>query len=439
MAKANQKKSIGSTNLYGPKLGNGDAEKFTMEIFKISRQEKLNGRKGIPITAWGPAGIGKTEFGKMIVNKHKDFFDGNIAYVPLAQIEEKAELQGLPETIKIRKKLTPELKKNLDLSRVTIVEEKNPKTGKVESWITSIRTVYGTPSWIPQVETHGERGLLFIDDMNRPDARILNSIMQLLQDAELLGWKLPIGWEIFSTCNPDNGKYDVTPLDGAQMSRSANFEMTFDEKSWLENWAIPTGIHQTAQNYVMTAKEFVVRGERTNPRSFDKFFRIVGPLLDDLQKIKEGKIVANSNSEGASIVRKIQVFGQMNIEEESLQSFIKFLTSGFHKLPSVEQILSSKFEKEIKEFYEKLTVAGMLRVDIIAAINHRIEIYARNNADKIQKNKSMIKGLQVWVKYPKLPPDNRYALIDTLSPHVPDVIDEEICELIYARGMKNRR
>ncbi len=83
---------------YGPVLKTSEAEEIVMNAFRMSREEKLAGRKGFPVCAWGPPGIGKTEFPNMIIKKYADFFGGdskkgipgNIVYVPIAQIEEKA-------------------------------------------------------------------------------------------------------------------------------------------------------------------------------------------------------------------------------------------------------------------------------------------------------------------------------------------------------------
>jgi hypothetical protein len=454
--------SQSQANLYGPILKTGKAEEFTMDIFATSRREKAAGRKGIPVCSWGEAGIGKTELPNMLVRKYQTFFGNNIVYLPMAQIEEKAELQGLPELQTIKRplkvlkqtKLTPTLKKSLTGSEEIITEtvkgkeveyvveyeealdgsqtivEEMDENGIVSKFLIDNRTIYATPSWIPQVETHGEVGLLVIDDMNRADERIINSIMQLLQDGALLGWSLPEKWEIFCTCNPEGRGYSVTNLDGAQMTRMANFTQRFDEKSWLENWAIPTGIHPIAQNYVMTHPEMVVQGERTNPRSFDKLFRMAHDTLNKV-KITGDTMELGSKGEGGTLARKINSYGLMNIEEESLQSFISFLTSGYGKLPGMTEILSKEFN--IKEFYAKITNGGILRVDILATLNTRLILHLKSEGDAIQNDKDQITAIRTWLKAPELPADLRYSVVDEALQHLPDIADKYICELIYAR------
>lgn len=493
-------------NQYGPILKSGKAETFTMDIFNTSRREKAAGRKGIPVCSWGEAGIGKTELPNYLVRKYVDFFEGNIVYLPMAQIEEKAELQGLPElqttkkvlrstaytlskaTAKDKKKVGARIvtgmtgsksieyvvstdaisseelinfkpskeffklsgndfvavatnsageealyycePQDLDGSQ-TIMEE--TIDGKLNKYVIDARTIYATPSWIPQVSTHGEKGLLVIDDMNRADGRIINSIMQLLQDGALLGWKLPEKWEIYCTCNPDDGKYDVTPFDGAQMTRMANYTQRFDEKSWLEAWAIPTGIHPVAQNFVMTYPEAIVKGERTNPRSFDKFFRMIHETLDKV-KISGEKMQLGGKNEGGKLAKKINDYGLMNIEEESLQSFISFLTSGYGKLPGIDEILEPTFN--IDEFYSKITDGGSLRVDILTALNTRLVLFLKSEGEDLGGNKEILAGVKRWMKAKKLPADLRYSILDEVLLILPSVVDKDLTELIFSRVAK---
>ena len=54
------------------------------------------------------------------------------------------------------------------------------------------RTIFSSPDWVP---TEEGPGILLIDDVNRADDRILWGIMQLLQNYELVSWKLPNLWQ----------------------------------------------------------------------------------------------------------------------------------------------------------------------------------------------------------------------------------------------------
>jgi hypothetical protein len=502
-----KKKVSAETNKYGPLLMSGRAEEYAMETFEVSRREKAEGRKGIPICSWGPAGIGKTELPNLLVKKYTDFFDGNIVYLPMAQIEEKAELQGLPELQTTKRLLITEnypivpateakLKKAKPGEIVTevipgkdpkkyIIDKKSPavptsefKTikkplnnfiqydhhyvieGTLEDGTSSLylcipeildgsqmiveevidgnftkhvvdaRTIYATPSWIPQESTHGKKGLLVIDDMNRADGRIINSIMQLLQDGALLGWRLPEKWEIYCTCNPDNADYAVTPFDGAQMTRMANFEQKFDKNSWLEDWAIPTGVHPIAQNFVMTNPEVVTQGERTNPRSFDKFFRMIHTTLDKV-KVTGDKMEINSTGEGGILAKKINDYGLMNVEEIPLQTFMSFLTCGYGKLPGIDEILKKNFD--LDKFFNQITEGNNIRTDILATINTRLVLHVSANKDELVNDKEALACIKKWILAKKIPADLRYGVVDKVLCDIPDIADEELAEIIFSR------
>lgn len=397
------KKTQASKSTYGPTLKTDKAEEFAMNIFAKSREEKLAGRGGMPLCAWGDAGIGKTELPKFLVKKYTEFFGGNIVYVPLGQIEEKAELQGLPDIKEFVRDFVEGEDETLLSGDIEIRDGK-----KV---VVDVRTVYATPSWIPQVETHGERGLLVIDDATRADSRIINSIMQLLQDHELLGWKLPIGWEIYLTCNPDNGKYQVTRLDGAQMTRMVNFEQAFDPISWATNWGTPTGLHPLALNFVLAVPEAVCQGDRTNPRSFDKFFRLAADCFD----------------EPGDNIEAIRTYGMMNIDEIALGTFITFITDGFGKLPDVEDILSGQVD--LDQLRDKLTIGGNIRVDILNTLSCRLVIYINQNGITDKQCEHMKK----WLKHSMVPKEIRYKDTVIAIKKNRNIGDPELAKLLYQR------
>lgn len=419
---------------YGPILKTDKAEKFAMHIFKVSRQEKEQGRKGIPVCAWGEAGIGKTELPNLLVKKYPDFF-GKLVYLPMAQIEEKAELQGLPDL----KTLVRDLLPGEDESNVVgIIEEVEDKLYAIDEEgnikmdangfpvfkivkkkvVVDNRTVYATPSWIPQESTHGKYGLLVIDDMNRADARIINSIMQLLQDGKLLGWSLPIGWEIYCTCNPDNGVYQVTTFDGAQMTRMANFEQKFDALSWVQDWAMPTGLHSIAQNFGLTHPETVIGGsaegsERTNPRSFDKFFRVCHEFFDNPD----------------AHVEEIRAYGMMNVDALALSTFIAFITDGFGRLPNVEDILNGTVD--LDELESKLKQSGTLRVDVINSLSCRLIFHIQAN----NITKEQIPNYRKWLKHKMLPAEIRFKDAKVSLATNFDISDVELGKIILSQGI----
>lgn len=58
------------------------------------------------------------------------------------------------------------------------------------------------------------------------------AIMELICTGKYISWKLPKYTNILLTSNFDNGSYQVSSLDAAQMSRLVNFQIKFDIKVW---------------------------------------------------------------------------------------------------------------------------------------------------------------------------------------------------------------
>lgn len=57
------------------------------------------------------------------------------------------------------------------------------------------------------------KGVLFLDEINRPGKDLLQCIFQLVLDRRLNDYELPKGWDIVAAMNPDGGEYSVTSFD----------------------------------------------------------------------------------------------------------------------------------------------------------------------------------------------------------------------------------
>jgi hypothetical protein len=100
------------------------------------------------------------------------------------------------------------------------------------------RTTYATPSVLP---TNGE-GILLLEELNRADRSIQQPALQLLTARRLHEYELPPGWVPFAAINPEDGEYQVTPLDPALRSRFLAIKVRADVKSWSV-WAATAGVH----------------------------------------------------------------------------------------------------------------------------------------------------------------------------------------------------
>lgn len=335
-----------------------EVAQFTEHIITANLKTETAGHRKTPICIWGTHGIGKTEMVQQIAEAN----DYKWSYIAPAQFEEMGDLVGMPS-------------------------------------VENGRTVFRSPDWVP---TEEGPGILLIDDVNRADDRILRGIMQLLQNFELVSWKLPPLWQIVLTANPDGGDYSVTPMDNAMLTRMMHVTMKFDPKAWAI-WAEQHDVDPRGINFVLTYPEIAL-GERTTPRSLVQFFQSIESIKDLQQELS-----------------LIQMLASSCLDEETVTAFITFVQQNLSKLISPEKICNAKnFKTEVYQAINKVVNKEVLRVDIIATLCTRLTNYLTLN--KLKPTKEQIKNIQAFIKMDIIPNDLRLSLLQDLvsssNPHL---------------------
>lgn len=336
---------------YGTKTSTSEITTFIEHVIETNNRAESMGRRKTPVCIWGKHGIGKTQIVETIA-KNKGYA---FTYIAPAQFEEMGDLLGMP----------------------TINDEGE--------------TIFSRPDWVPTEET---KGILLIDDVNRADDRILRGIMQLLQNHELVSWKLPKGWQIVLTANPDGGDYSVTPMDDAMLTRMMHITMEFDVKEWAK-WAEKNGVDQRGINFVLTYPEMVT-GDRTTPRTLVQFFESIAPI-EDLEKN----------------IGLVQMLADSCLDGETAVSFLSFINNNLSKLITPEQILNAKkFETEILSPLKDIVTKGTLRVDILSTLCTRLVNYLTIN--NVNPEKSQLENIKSFIKLDFIPNDIRLSMAQDL-------------------------
>jgi len=335
---------------YGLKSSSIEVSNFIKHIIKSNEIFEEKGQKKTPVCVWGTHGIGKTD----IVGQIAEELGYKWTYIAPAQFEEMGDLLGMPKVVNDRTEFVP-------------------------------------PQWVP---TEEGPGVLLIDDVNRADDRILRGIMQLLQNFELVSWKLPKKWQIILTANPDGGDYSVTPMDDAMLTRMMHISMQFDVKAWAL-WAEKNSVDSRGINFVLTYPE-IVNGNLTTPRSLVQFFNSISTIknLDENLPL-------------------IQTLASSCLDEETVSSFITFIQQNLSELIEPEKIINSKqFERDVKNEVLSMVDKEVLRVDILATLCTRFSNYLILN--KIKPNKLQTENIQKFIKLDFLPNDLRLTLLQDL-------------------------
>ena len=341
---------------YGTKCDAKELEKFLAYTLQTNQESEKKGKLKTPLCIWGEHGIGKTESVQKFAQKNGYKW----AYIAPAQFEEMGDLTGMPH----------------------IEKDKNGKE----------KTVLAIPEWVPQEEGPG---ILLIDDVNRADDRILRGIMQLLQNYELVSWKLPAGWDIVLTANPDGGDYSVTPMDFAMLTRMRHITLTFDAKVWAL-WASQNEIDERGINFVLAYPE-LVSGERTTPRTLVQFFESIKHIKDLKQDLSLVKMLADST-----------------LDSNTVTAFIAFLNNDLAKVISPEDIIESKnFKKEVYDKLHALVQQEVKRVDILSVVTTRLVNYILMQNGKYQTKH--IENIKNFLKMDFLPNDIRLLMSRDLA------------------------
>jgi hypothetical protein len=360
---------------YGLKSSSTEVSAFVKHIIHSNEEFEAKGQRKTPVCIWGTHGLGKTD----LVNQIANDLEYKWSYIAPAQFEEMGDLLGMPK-----------IKDN--------------------------HTVFVPPQWVP---TEEGPGILLIDDVNRADDRILRGIMQLLQNYELISWKLPAKWQIVLTANPDGGDYSVTSMDDAMLTRMMHITMQFDAKVWAK-WAEANGIDPRGINFVLTYPEIAL-GEMTTPRSLVQFFN----AIHSIKKLDEQ-------------LPLVQTLAASCLDEETVSAFITFVQQNLAELIEPDKILNSKqFERDVKNHIEQVVKKEVLRVDILATLCTRFTNYLTIN--KIKPDAAQLKNIQQFIKMEVLPNDLRLTLLQDLvnskNEHLKAVMSDPQVSMLLLQNM----
>jgi hypothetical protein len=148
---------------------------------------------------WGPPGIGKSAVVKQV---SLEVFGREPIDLRLAQCD-PTDLRG-------------------------VLYIKQNTNGMTASWV--------HPACLPDVGKHGERGVLFLDELNLAVIAVQHAAYQLILDRRIGDYYLPVGWLIIAAGNREEDKAYVYTLPAPLANRFIHIELEPDLDCWIE-WA----------------------------------------------------------------------------------------------------------------------------------------------------------------------------------------------------------
>jgi hypothetical protein len=328
-------------------LNTDELKQFVTHVVNNNKYLQENGKIPVAVNIEGEAGIGKTSTILQYANENNLHF----VKLSLSQLEELGDLVGFPikefevaKTTEDGKRIAKWIPENI---MPLYIQQKYVPTGEK-------RMTHAQPEWI---QGKGENGLLILDDYTRADARFMQATMEIIDRQEYISWKLPKGWTVILTSNPDNGDYQVTSLDEAQKTRFITSYLKFDIDCWAR-WAEENEIDTRCINFMLLHPELTEK--RANARSFTTFFNSISSL--------------DSFEDSLPI---IQMIGEGSVGGEFATMFTMFINNKLDKLVTPKDVLTNNSWEYIKGQLKSCIGEGNnYRADIASLMTTRIINYA---------------------------------------------------------------
>lgn len=190
--------------------------------------------------------------------------------------------------------------------------------------------------------------------------------MSLFLDQKTQTWKLPKGWTVIATSNPDTNDYIVEALDKAQEDRYFTFQMKFDIKQWAM-WAEKDGIDEKYILFLLDHPEMI--NDKITPRAASEFFE----LITGVDYRKNYELIHN--------------LGEARTNKNFMSLFDQDMHKMKYEIPKAEFVLTHKDYEEVKHAITKCVGdpnKNSYRPDLSWIVMKRIENFLNNN--KITSN-----------------------------------------------------
>ena len=226
------------------------------QITAILERELLGAAAGhhTPVMMWGPPGVGKSQMVAQVAARH----GVPVIDIRLSQME-PSDLRGIPF-----------------------------RSGESVVW--------AVPAMLPDAARHGERGVLFLDEITSAPPSVSAAAYQLILDRRLGEYAVPKGWAIFAAGNRQGDRGVTYAMPSPLANRFSHYEVQAHLDDWSQ-WAYQAGIDARLIGFLRFRPELLfdfdpVRNPTAFPtprswefahRALHKFGDQAGLLSDALQ------------------------------------------------------------------------------------------------------------------------------------------------------------
>lgn len=174
-----------------------------VQLLSILEREYQSADSGhhTPVMLWGAPGVGKSQ----MVAQVAESGNGHVVDIRLSQME-PSDLRGIPFN----------------------------KDGLVE---------WSIPALLPDVSRHGDRGILFLDEITSAPPTVSAAAYQLILDRRLGEYRVPDGWAIFAAGNRQGDRGVTYTMPAPLANRFSHYEVDVHLDDWV-TWAWGKGVDE---------------------------------------------------------------------------------------------------------------------------------------------------------------------------------------------------
>ena len=198
------------------------------QLIPILEREFLSAAEGhhTPVMMWGPPGVGKSQMVGEVAAKHKV----PVIDIRLSQME-PSDLRGIPFRV-----------------------------GEHVDW--------AIPSILPDAKRHGDKGILFLDEITSAPPSVSAAAYQLILDRRLGAYEVPPGWAIFAASNRQGDRGVTYAMPAPLANRFSHFEVEANLDDWSQ-WAYENNIDERLIGFLRFRPELLFDFDPArNPTAF---------------------------------------------------------------------------------------------------------------------------------------------------------------------------
>lgn len=279
-----------------------------------------------PIMLHGPPGTGKSS----ICRQYAEELD--VKMIDLrGTLLNPVDLRGLPH---IRGQLSQLLLAMLCPRAETSLDDVREIISDMEKAIDEQPARWAIPTFLPNVERHGERGILLLDEINLAPKQVQAAMYQIIHDRRCGEWEMPEGWRTIACGNRLTDRCGVTEMSFALKNRFLHIEVDADLGAW-RSWAARNRVHPHVVAFLERRPKLLLdmqSGEESNAFPTPRSWEYVSRILHAYEKEGSDEALLILTVEGC-------------VGRGATQEFMGFWRIAA-KLPDIESLLRSSKEAE---------------------------------------------------------------------------------------------